>query len=311
MPVVESLVFVFTRIVPAVVIGVALANVAVELGLMGYIAAATRPVTRSANLPDEAGSAVLTCLASPAAGYSMLADYRGKGTLSDRQTLVAVVINTFPGATSHLFTYYIPVVLPILGMEAGVLYVGARLGIALAITATGLVLGRVLLPRPGEFRSDGAPDGRGRRERVQEGLEKSYRLLRKIVLRIVVAYVVVSFLVDSGALSGVTAYAEPVTGALGLKHEVAAVVATRVLDVTSSFVVAGSLLSDGTLAAPEAVVALLLGSLLSITVHTFKSSIPFQFAVWGSRFGTRVVLLNLVLKLFFLSIFVSALLLLR
>ncbi len=87
--------------------------------------------------------------------------------------------------------------------------------------------------------------------------------------------------------------------------------ATRIADVTSSFVVAGSLLSDGTLDATEAVVALLAGSLLSLTVNTFKSSIPFQFAIWGSGFGTRVVLLNLALKLFFLSLFVAGLLVLR
>jgi len=309
--VVDNLVFVFTRIVPAIVVGVALANVAVELGLMRYVAAATRPVTRGANLPDEAGGAVLTCLASPAAGYSMLADYREKETLSDRQTLVAVVINTFPGATSHFFTYYVPVVLPILGMRAGVLYVGARLGIALAITVTGLVLGRVLLPRPEVFAESRDGDDRSRRERVREGLENSYGLLRRILVRIVVVYVAVSVLVSQGVLEEVTVYAEPLTSALGLRHEVAAVVATRVVDVTSSFVVAGSLISEGTLTEVQAVVALLLGSLLSVTVHTFKSSIPFQFSVWGSEFGTKVVALNLVLKLFYLSIFVSLLLLFR
>lgn len=309
--VVESLLFVFTRLVPAIVIGVALANVFVELGLMRYVSAATRPVTRGANLPDEAGGAVLTCLASPAAGYSMLADYREKGTLSDRQTLIAVVINTLPGSTSHMFTYYIPVVIPILGLEAGALYIGARLGISLFITLTGLVAGRALLTRPASFVAEGERDTRSRREKVQDGLKKSYSLLRKILVRIVVVYVLVSVLMSYGVLEDVTSMAEPVTGALGLSSSVAAVIATRLVDVTSSFVVAGSLMGEGSLGAVDAVVALLIGGLLSLTVHTFKSSIPFQFSIWGPGFGTRVVVLNLVLKLAFLGVFVSLILMLR
>lgn len=308
--VVDSLVFVFTRIVPAILVGVTLANVAVELGLMRYIAAATRPITRGANLPDEAGGAILTCLASPAAGYSMLADYREKGRIDDRQTIVAVTINTFPGSVSHLLTYYVPVVIPILGTRASALYVGARLGIALAITLTGLLLGRLLLTAPARYTTPPGFDGRDWRERVLEGLESSYLLLRKVLVRIVAAYVVVSLLISYGAISSVTVYAKPLTSALGLNHEVAAIIATRVADVTSSFVVAGSLISGGSLAETEAVVALLVGSLLSLTVNTFKSSMPFQFAIWGSNFGTRVVLVNLILKLFFLSLFVSGLILL-
>lgn len=309
--VLDSLWFAFTRIVPAVVLGVALANVLVEFGLMRYVSAATRPVTRGANLPDEAGGAVLTCLASPAAGYSMLADYRGKGSLSDRQTLIAVVINTFPGSTSHLFTYYIPVVIPILGLEAGAMYVGARLGISLAITLTGLVAGRALLERPERFAAALEPDGRDRGEQVMDGLRNSYSLLRKILVRLVAAYVLVSVLAAYGALDSVVRYAEPVTGSLGLAPGVAAVVAARVLDTTSSFVVASSLMGSGDLVAAEAVVALLVGGLVSLTVHTFKSSIPFQFSVWGPEFGTRVVALNLALKLFFLGAFVSVILTLR
>lgn len=38
-----------------------------------------------------------------------------------------------------------------------------------------------------------------------------------------------------------------VTAVLGLRHEVAAVVAMRAVDVTSSFVVTGGLLADGVL----------------------------------------------------------------
>lgn len=158
---VDSFIFVATTLVPAIVIDVTLANIAVELGILGYISAATRPITRAAHLPNEAVSAVLPCLASPAAGYSMLAEFRERGSLDDRQILIAVVINTFPGAFSHLFSHYVPVVIPILGLDAGLLYVGARLVMALSITLTGIIMGKALLPDPGGFGESSDGDTRG------------------------------------------------------------------------------------------------------------------------------------------------------
>jgi hypothetical protein len=133
------------RISVLIAVGVFLANVAVAFKVVERVAGVSRYLTGPANLPEEVGTAILTTAASTTAGYGMLADFRDPGRLSDRATLVAVTINTFFGFVQHVFTFYVPVLIPILGREVGVVYVATRGGIALAITLTGVLAGALLL----------------------------------------------------------------------------------------------------------------------------------------------------------------------
>ena len=72
-----------------IAVGVTLANLAVEFGVVDRVRGLAQPLTARANLPAEAGVAVVTTAASPTAGYGMLATLRDSGTLDDRATLVA------------------------------------------------------------------------------------------------------------------------------------------------------------------------------------------------------------------------------
>jgi hypothetical protein len=139
-----------------IAVGVTLANLAVAFGVVDRVRGLAEPLTARANLPAEAGVAVVTTAASPTAGYGMLATLRDSGTLDDRATLVAVTINTFFGFVQHIFTFYVPVLIPILGLEVGLLYVGARAAISLAITLTG-VAGGALLLSPANVDPDATP----------------------------------------------------------------------------------------------------------------------------------------------------------
>jgi hypothetical protein len=119
--------------------GVAPADLLVAFGVVDHVAALSKPLTGPANLPDEVGGAIPTTAASITAGYGMLAEYRDSGLLDDRATLVAVTIDTFFGFVQYVFTFYAPVLIPILGLKVGLLYVGFRAGIALAVTLTSLL----------------------------------------------------------------------------------------------------------------------------------------------------------------------------
>ena len=58
----------------------------------------------------------------------------------------------------------------------------------------------------------------------------------------------------------------------------------------------------------SAVEALLLGGIVSSAVSTFKRSIPFQYGIWGPRFGSKVIAVNTALKIVFIAIALAALL---
>ncbi|UIO99987.1 nucleoside recognition protein [Halobaculum sp. CBA1158] len=325
------------RIAVLVAVGVLLANVAVEFGLVERIAGFSRYLTGPANLPDEAGTAIVTTAASTTAGYGMLADFRESGRLSDRATLVAVTINTFFGFVQHLFTFYVPVVIPILGRETGVLYVATRGAIALGITLTGVLGGALLLRGEAADRADSDPDSLREatdggtaddtdadgdrasdspadggtagdadadataRERVAAAARSTWSTLRRILPRLAVVYVFVTVLVarvDLRALSGDVA--GPFAEVFGLPAATIPAIAVFVFDTTAGAAAFAPLVGT-TLTPEQAVAGMLIGGIVSFAFSTFKRSIPFQYGVWGPAFGSKVVLLNTTLKVAFIG----------
>ena len=302
-------------------IGVGLANLAVAYGIVDVIARVGRYLTEPANLPDEVGAAVLTNTVSVTAGYGMLAEFRESGLLDDRATLVAVVINTFFGFVQHIFTYYGPVLIPILGLHAGLMYVGARAGISLAISIVGLLAGALLLrgyeydgsvvdPEVPEDSEDGV-EGRTHRNKLQQAGAKTLERLRSIVPRLALVYSLVFVALEySEQLVGTFAYVgieepaavvDPVAGLLGLPAAAVPVILVSLVDPTTGAITVAPMIGD-VLTPTEAVITLLVGSLFSLTIGTVKRSIPFQYGIWGSEFGTKVIVVNTGLKAIFIVV---------
>ncbi|WP_178915233.1 nucleoside recognition protein [Natronomonas gomsonensis] len=310
--------------------GVTFANLLVAFGVIDYIATLSRPLTGPANLPDEVGGAIITTAASTTAGYGMLAEYRDSGLLDDRATLVAVTINTFFGFVQHIFTFYAPVLIPILGLRVGLLYVGARAGVALAITLTGVALGALLLSAKnvdpeamtgGESDGEATPDARADGGKSDDGppettrgklldagrsgVEKTWDILP----RLVVVYTLVVLLTtyyDLEALTG--GAADPLATLTGLPAAAVPVIVVYAFDTTSGAITIAPLIEDGVFTARTAVATMLLGGIVSFTVSTFKRSIPFQFGIWGTEFGTKVVVVNTTLKVVWIAVALALLL---
>ena len=319
------------RIAVLISVGVFLANVAVGFGAVEAVAAFSKYLTRPANLPDEVGTAIVTTAASTTAGYGMLADFRESGRLDDVETLIAVTMNTFFGFVQHIFTFYAPVLIPVLGVETGVLYVGSRAVIALAITLVGVAAGAVLLPRPsasGERadttdgatvgddadRLESAPDG-GSRDGSADGADdpesptailraaagKPWPNLKRIVPRLAVVYVLVTLLVETQDLQSITGVAEPLTAVLGLPGASLPVIAVFAFDTTAGAATIAPMIGEA-FTPRTAVATMLLGGIISFAVSTFKRSIPFQYGIWGPRFGSKVIVVNTALKVVFIAI---------
>ncbi|MFB6161083.1 MAG: nucleoside recognition protein [Haloferacaceae archaeon] len=310
------------RIAVLVAAGVFLANVAVAMGAVERVAGLSRYLTGPANLPDEVGTAILTTAASTTAGYGMLAEFRESGRLDDHATLVAVTTNTFFGFVQHVFTYYVPVLIPILGLRTGLLYVGARAAVALGITLLGVVAGALLLSDPdsaGAASTDpadgGATDPRARadgpaptlRAAADEAWAETRSTLRRILPRLAVVYALVTLLVAGVDLRAATGAADPLASLLGLPGAAVPVVVVFAFDTTAGAATIAPLVG-GPFTPRTAVATLLVGGVVSFAVSTFKRSIPFQYGVWGASFGSKVVLVNTVTKVLFIGLALGALL---
>jgi hypothetical protein len=291
------------------------------------IAGLSRYLTRPANLPDPVGAAILTTAASTTAGYGMLADFRESGALSDRATLVAVTINTFFGFVQHIFTFYAPVLIPILGLEVGLLYVGSRAAIALAITAVGVLAGAVLLGPDdhdeaalgaehdastaatdgGQGKPAGEGEQAGYRAALASAASSSRRTLRRVLPRLIVVYTLVVVLVQRVDLQALASVADPLVAWTGLPGESLPVIAIFAFDTTAGATAIAPLVG-GSFTARTAVATMLIGGIVSFAVSTFKRSIPFQYGIWGPSFGSKVIAVNTALKVVFIAVAVTVVL---
>ncbi|WP_276260222.1 nucleoside recognition protein [Haloglomus litoreum] len=320
-------------------VGVALADLLVSAGLLQRVTGLSRRLTGPANLPDEAGTAIVTTAASTTAGYGMLAEYRDEGRMDDRATLVAVTINTFFGFVQHIPTFYAPVLIPILGLRVGLAYVASRALVALAITCTGVLAGRLLLDPPerpatadegadasgdpveadggestGRGPSDGAVDGRmddvpdSTRGKLVGAARSGAGKVRDILPRLAVVYALVVLLTRFYDPSNLTALAGPLSGTTGLPGAAVPVIAVFALDTTNGALVLAPLVRDGTFGVRAAVATMLIGGIVSFAVSTFKRSIPFQYGIWGAEFGSKVVAVNTALKVVWIAMAVAVVL---
>ncbi|ELZ87257.1 transporter gate domain-containing protein [Haloferax elongans ATCC BAA-1513] len=303
------------RIAVYIALGVFAANLVVAFGLVERIAGLSRYLTGPANLPDEVGTAIVTTAASTTAGYGMLAEYRESGVLDDRATLVAVTINTFFGFVQHIFTFYWPVLIPILGQEVGFMYVGARAAIALAITLTGVVAGAVLLSgrnvdATAVAQTDGAgeasEDEQSLRSMLEDAGRKTWKTLRRIVPRLAIVYVLVTLLLRTTDLESFTALASPLTNLVGLPGAAVPIVVAFAFDTTAGAAAIAPAIGQ-TFTPKQAVATMLIGGIISFAVSTFKRSIPFQYGIWGPEFGSKVIAVNTGLKIVFIAIAVAVL----
>ncbi len=313
-------------------IGVGLANVAIQFGAVEYVTGLAKPLTRPANLPPEVGTAILATTASPTAGYGMLAEYREAGLLDDRATLVAVTMNTFFGFAQHIFTFYAPVLIPILGLQVGLLYVGARALIALAITLTGVAAGALLLSDanvdttvetdagtgteiPDGGTDDGSEGPTGTRGKLRAAGVETVAKIREILPRLAAVYLLVVVLVDRYdqieqwlSLPDIAGAVEPMTSALGLPGAAVPTIAVFAIDTTNGAIFIAPFVENGTFTPRQAVATMLVGGIVSFAVSTFKRSIPFQYGIWGAEFGSKVILVNTALKVVFIGVALALLL---
>jgi hypothetical protein len=255
-----------------------------------------RPLIRFSRLPEEAGASIITFVASGSAGSAMLASFHERGMVDERETIIASIISNFFSFLNHALIYYLPIVVPILGLTAGMLYVGSRFAISLSVTLVAATIGHFLLKsRGGKVKGD-EDDTRTAKQKVVDGLKHAANVLKKILPRLVAIYLVTTAAIHMGWFDVFDAI-EPAL--MGLPGEASAIIAIGFADTTSAVIFAGSLLNEGMLTAVEVVAALLLTSIVSMSVVLFRHSLPGKIVYFGAKLGTKIAIYNAILNLFF------------
>ncbi len=293
------------KIVPVIAIGILATNYAVNIGLMRKFDRLVHPISKRANISGVSALSVVTCTFSATAAYSMLSEELTAKRVSEREVIATTLISSFPGILSHLFTYFLPVVIPILGFTTGMIYICLRGLVALVKTCLGFVLARIWLGGNAiAFLPDGSsahhqthkPDNGSASGNSSSAWNKSvkttYRMLKRIVPVMFVTLFLVALLMERGTFQELSGIIDPVTDILGLDTEVALVSATEILNTYSGLILAGSFFDTGALSTKGVLIALMLGNVISFSTRFAKHSLPLHVSLFGPKLGSKIVLIN-------------------
>jgi hypothetical protein len=303
------------RIVPVIAIGIFATSFAVNLGLMRKFDRLIKPISSKANISAVSALSVVTCTFSTTAGYSMLVDGLNERIISEREVIATTLISSFPSILSHLFTYFIPVVIPILGLTTGAIYV-CLVGLAAFLkTCFGIFLARIWL-KDTKKRSaiaatnrDKAPED-DKKQALNKSAKSTCNMLKRIVPLMFITLFLVSVAMELNLFDRVSAILEPLTNILGLESGVALISATEIVNSYAGIILAGSLLAEGLITTKGVLIALFLGTVVSFSARFAKHSLPLHVSLFGPKLGSKTVAINATTTLVIDVIFIIVLLIL-
>lgn len=305
--VIANFIDILYNIIPILIVAIVGANVLAELGLIQKVVFLVRPLIRFTRLPDEAGISLITYIASASGGAAMLAGFHEQDVLDTNQTIIASILSNFFSFLNHAIIFFIPVAIPILGLTTGLIYVSSRFFISICVTVVAALTGHFMLQtrdsKSSVSKREGESDERSPKQKVRDGIKSSLKVLKRIVPRLIIVYMLVSVALALNLF-------EPLTNLdfAGIPGEASLIIATGFLDTVSGMATASSLLAGGSITALQAVVALLLASLVSMSMVFFKHSLPGKIAYFGPKLGLKIALLTTALDAVFTAIVVLFLL---
>jgi len=305
------------KIVPVIAIGILATSFAVNLGLMKKFDRLIKPLSSKANISTLSALSVVTCTFSTTAGYSMLSDGLNEKMISDREVIATTLISSFPSILSHLFPFFIPVVIPILGLTTGAIYVCLVGFAAFLKTCFGIFLARLWLKDANVFSAKPqlspnldparAPAG-DNRSALNKSASSTYKMLKRIVPTMFITLFLVSVAMELNLFQSFSAILEPLTNILGLESEIALISATEIVNTYAGIILAGSLLGEGLISTKGVLIALLLGTVVSFSTRFVKHSLPLHVSLFGPRLGSKTVAINAATTLVIDVLFIIVLL---
>ena len=279
-----------------VTVGIVLANILAETGIFSRLSSLTGPFCRVSGLSDACILSVVAMGVNATAGKSMLAEYYRDGKVTEREVIPVLIMGSFPVVLGEsLFRVQLPAALVLLGPVIGGIYTGLNLFSSGIQALFALLYSRRFLAVPARAPAPAPPAPAAAlalsREVVVTGCRKAVPTLRRVVPITLAALLVFSLLSATGVMDGVAAAFDPLLQAIGLPGESAAALVAQFLHFSAGYAIVASLLDGGILTLETALVTLVLGSMVVITMIYVKYSVPLYLSLFG-RFGVRVSLVT-------------------
>ncbi|WP_292460973.1 nucleoside recognition domain-containing protein [Methanothermococcus sp.] len=290
-----------------VLISMFVMNYIINTGIMKKFSELMEPITRHLNMNPLSISSILVCFFSPSVGYSILAEGLKDKKLDEREIIGTSLANSFPSVLSHTFTFFIPVVIPILGLT-GLLFVLIRLGVAFAKSIIGTIY-LSIISKKADFE---VPEinKMDKKKNLEKSLKSTLRFSGRLIPVMLITMFLVIYLSNIGAFDHLNNLVSPITNILGLNPNVGLVSLTEIMNVQAAIVMAGGFLNENMLSSREVLIGLIIGNVLTFSTRYVKHSLPLHVSLFGTKLGTKIVMINAAITLLLDIIIIGGLLIL-
>lgn len=283
-----------------------LTYIIIKKGFLTHLCKISRPVTCFLKLPEHAAASSVLAFGSVLSANIMLSEFHQKNIISEEDAYLGALLNGISVTIKEIFTYQFPVIMPILGLKAGIIY--------FLCFSSAAVIKYFYIYLYLRFNKN---DNRVRNDFIKLNeqnpkIEISYKKQLKTFARLSAVYLSVTFAILFALNAGLTGYFEkavmPVSGLLNLPSILAVPVATFIFSPIAGASAIGSLLTKHAVFDIDAALAVILGSLLLLPLYTLRGNMSRSVSIFGTKLGVRIVTTSTALTMLSRVIFIAAIL---
>ncbi|HUV80389.1 MAG TPA: nucleoside recognition domain-containing protein [Candidatus Bathyarchaeia archaeon] len=282
------------RAVLLITAGVIIANIVLESDAMRKLSPLIRPFCSAANLPKEGAVSLFASFFNPTAGKSTLAGFYHEGRINDRETILTVLMSTFPIVVGEsLFRVHVPIALVLLGPFIGSIYIALTLLSAFIQSFGAFVYAKLRLPQPTCVDEENYEyaEKTPKNQKLKTALKKSFSTLLKVLPIMVLAFLVVDLLFTLSLMNSISVIFDPVLRVLDLPGEVITALVADLAHFSAGYATVAALLAKGVITAKQAILTLLIGSMLMVTLVYLKYSLSMYISLFG-KLGVKITVIN-------------------
>ncbi|GAB6100966.1 hypothetical protein JCM16138_01890 [Thermococcus atlanticus] len=284
------------RSVPGLLIGIFVAELLIEKGIISRLSPLGKPFVRISNLPEECALTFATAFLNTRAANAMLIDFYKEGKIGRRELYIASLMNAFPAMVRH-WNSMIPVLLATLG-GLGLLYFGILVLIGFIQTTVFAFAGKLLIKNPKQIKGVKNP-AKNSREPFKKVLRKALAKTRKhsipILKTMILTTYITALLIAAGFFEYLTSLVKDFAAFLPLSPEEISVALSAMGSSIAAYTLGANLLKAGLISEKALIRSLLLGSVLA-NITFLRVLIPYYIGLYGARDGTKIMLISMTTR---------------
>ncbi|EHP83701.1 nucleoside recognition domain protein [Methanotorris formicicus Mc-S-70] len=228
----------------------------------------------------------------------MLAKFYRDKKVSGREVMVTVIISPLPIILGEsVFRVQLPLAIVILGYKLGTTYVLLNILSGFLQAFIGILYANIFFKRkPIHISNNNNEKIVFNKNVIIKGIKKSIKILKKVIPMIIIFTFLISALIELGLIEIVKKLFSPILGILNLPGEAITVLIANFAHFSAGYATVDILMKNGVLNEKQALITLLIGNIIGVTMIYLKHSIGTYVALFG-RFGLKLAMVNYMVSI--------------